>query len=61
MLLTLESAFNIQVFPAALDIGAGKYADDLGVNVYGLVICTGGFLLGAMVSKRDTRAREISA
>ena len=61
VLLTLESAFNIQVFPAALDIGAGKYADDLGVNVYGLVICTGGFLLGAMVSKRDTRAREISA
>ena len=61
VLLTLESAFSIEIFPAALDIGSGKYADDLGVNVFGLLICTGGFLLGAMFSKLDTRPRETSA
>jgi hypothetical protein len=29
-----------------------KYADDLGINVYGLLICTSGYLLGASLFGR---------
>jgi SSS family solute:Na+ symporter len=35
----------VGVIPAAWAIGSGKYATLLGVNCYGLAICTGGFLL----------------
>jgi SSS family solute:Na+ symporter len=48
--LTLESALGVQVFPAWIDIGSGKYADDLGVNVWGLTFCTTGYLAGALIS-----------
>jgi SSS family solute:Na+ symporter len=30
-------------------LGQGKYGLDLGLNVYGLLICTCGFLIGAAV------------
>jgi hypothetical protein len=50
VLVTIEAAFGIAIFPAWIDIGSGKYADDLGVNVWGLAICTGGYLLGAAIS-----------
>jgi len=48
-LMTVESAAGIQIFPAAMDIGSGKYADDLGVNVFGLALCTAGYLTGAAI------------
>lgn len=48
-LMTVESATGVAIFPAAMDIGGGKYADDLGVNVFGLLLCTGGYLVGAVV------------
>ena len=47
VLLTVESATGMSILPAAFDVGMGKYADDLGVNLYGLAICTAGYLLGA--------------
>lgn len=47
VLMTIESATGIDIFPAWIDIGTGRYADDLGVNVYGLLACTAGYLLGA--------------
>lgn len=50
VLMTIESATGTAIFPAAIDIGSGKYADDLGVNVFGLVICTAGYLAGAAVA-----------
>jgi hypothetical protein len=50
VILTLEAATGLDIVPAAIDVGAGKYADDLGVNLFGLAICTGGFLLGALVT-----------
>ncbi len=48
VLMTVESATGIEVFPGWIEIGTGRYADDLGVNVYGLLACTAGYLLGAV-------------
>ncbi|MEL0107643.1 MAG: hypothetical protein VW802_11940 [Rhodospirillaceae bacterium] len=52
VLVTLESATGAAIFPAWIDIGSGKYADDLGVNVYGLLVCTTGFLAGCLVGQK---------
>ena len=47
----LETAFSIEIFPAWVSLGAGKYAEDLGVNLYGLILCTLGYLLGAILQR----------
>ena len=49
---TVESATGTLIFPDWINIGSGKYADDLGINVYGLLICTTGYLVGAAVFGR---------
>ena len=56
VLVTLEAALGTAIFPAWIDIGSGKYADDLGVNVWGLMICTAGYLAGAGIGYRRERA-----
>jgi len=56
VLVTLESAFGTAIFPAWIDIGSGKYADDLGINVWGLAICTAGYLAGAGIAYGRARA-----
>ena len=43
--------FAAGAMPAALAIGQGKYALLLGVNLYGLLLCTAGFLLPLAVSR----------
>jgi SSS family solute:Na+ symporter len=43
VLRVLEGALGTEIFPAWLAIGGGKYALDLGVNVYGLLLCTIGY------------------
>jgi hypothetical protein len=48
---TLEGATGTSLFPAWLQLGTGKYALDLGLNVYGLALCTIGYLLGALLSR----------
>ncbi len=57
VLVTVESALGVEIFPAWIDIGAGKYADDLGINVWGLMICTTGYLAGAGIGFARARAR----
>jgi len=52
ILVTIESATGAAVFPAWVDIGSGKYADDLGINLYGLLLCTGGFLAGCVLRRK---------
>ena len=52
VLVTIEGAFGVDIFPAWVDLGAGKYADDLGVNVYGLALSTAGFVLGCLWGRR---------
>ena len=46
IIMTLEGAMSLQIVPAWADIGVGKYADDLGVNLWGVGISTIGFLIG---------------
>ncbi|MEQ8196121.1 MAG: hypothetical protein RIB59_16690 [Rhodospirillales bacterium] len=58
--VTLESALGISIFPAWIDIGMGKYADDLGVNLYGLAVCTAGFLFGCLGNARRMKAAGIA-
>ncbi|MBE0533944.1 MAG: Na+/proline symporter [Rhodospirillales bacterium] len=50
IVMTVESATGVAILPAALDIGTGSYADDLGVNVFGLLICTAGYVAGALIA-----------
>ena len=49
VIMTLEGAMGIQIVPSWIDIGVGKYADDLGVNLWGVGICTIGFLIGCLI------------
>ncbi len=51
---TIEAATGMQIFPDFINIGGGKYADDLGVNVYGLLVCTIGYLAGAVLFARKS-------
>lgn len=60
VLRVVESAAGINIFPAWMSIGSGKYALDLGVNVYGLMICVGGYLIGAALN-RSFRAEHSGA
>lgn len=50
VLRVLENAFNMRIFPLWIDVGAGRYAEDLGLNLYGLGLCTLGYLLGSFFS-----------
>lgn len=50
----VENALSTQIFPSWLSIGDGKYAADLGVNVYGLVFCMLADPLGAWLSRRSS-------
>ena len=49
---TVEAEAGMPIFPDCINIGGGIYADDLGINVYGLLICTTGYLLGAVLFGR---------
>jgi len=61
VLLVIEGVAMTSIIPAAFDVGMGKYADDLGVNLYGLAICTAGYLLGAAIPIMfPTRADRIA-
>ncbi|NER80727.1 MAG: Na+/proline symporter [Leptolyngbya sp. SIO1D8] len=55
----LENALSTPIFPVWMSLGGGKYAIDLGVNVYGLLLCTLGYLIGAWLgSQRLNRAER---
>ncbi|MBI4183450.1 MAG: Na+/proline symporter [Proteobacteria bacterium] len=51
-IMTLEGAAGLEIMPAWIDLGVGAYADDLGVNVFGLALCTTGYLAGAARLRR---------
>ncbi|MEB3229484.1 MAG: Na+/proline symporter [Leptolyngbyaceae bacterium] len=50
VLRVVENATGMPFFPEWVAIGSGKYAVDLGVNLYGLVICIAGYLLGSVIA-----------
>ncbi|WP_035990851.1 Na+/proline symporter [Leptolyngbya sp. KIOST-1] len=47
VLRVAENVIGAPIFPAWMSLGTGRYAVDLGVNIYGLLLCTAGYLLGA--------------
>ena len=51
-----ETFGHLQIFPEALALGSGKYALDLGLNVWGLMICSAGYLAGALMAPRPRAA-----
>ncbi|WP_017297928.1 hypothetical protein [Nodosilinea nodulosa] len=51
VLRVAENAIGESIFPAWISLGSGKYAIDLGVNIYGLLLCTAGYLLGAWLGR----------
>lgn len=54
VLRAIETFAHVSIFPATLALGTGKYALDLGVNMYGLLICTIGFFVGAVLMPRTS-------
>lgn len=53
ILHSIETFGKIQIFPKQLALGSGKYAIDLGINAYGALLRTTGFLLGATIAIRQ--------
>ncbi len=51
VLRVIETAFSTQIFPTWIYVGVGRYAEDLGLNLYGLAFCTLGFLLGIVIHR----------
>lgn len=58
VLRVVENALGIALFPDWISIGGGRYAVDLGVNVYGLLLCTAGYLIGAWLAGRQQHPEE---
>lgn len=52
----VETFTGTAILPAALRLGSGAFAMDLGVNVWGLGLCTAGFLAGAVLAPRSLAA-----
>jgi len=48
ILRAIETFAHVSIFPTYLALGSGKFAIDLGLNVWGLLLCTGGYVIGAL-------------
>ena len=57
-LRVIESAAPITVFPSWLALGSGKYSLDLGLNVFGLLLCCIGYLAGALIAPAKTNVHQ---
>jgi solute:Na+ symporter, SSS family len=53
ILRAAETFGHLQIFPAALALGRGTFALDLGVNVYGTIVCFIGYLLGVVLAPQN--------
>ena len=53
----IEVFSKLQILPAALNLGSGAFAADLGVNVWGVLLCTAGFVLGTVLVPAHRVAR----
>ncbi len=49
----VETFGHVRIFPDVLKLGSGPFGLDLGVNVWGLAICTAGFVAGALLVPRS--------
>ena len=57
VLLALQKLADLPTIPDWVSIGTGSYAQTLGINVWGLGLCTGLFLTGAVVDQLRGRNR----
>jgi len=57
----VETFAQVSLLPRWLALGTGRFDLDLGVNVWGLLLCTAGFLLGAAFTQMSVRARKTPA
>ena len=48
----IETFAHTSIFPSTLSLGSGKFALDFGLNVWGLLICTAGFVVGLLLESR---------
>jgi hypothetical protein len=48
-----ETFGHLKIFPDAVKLGTGPFALDLGVNFWGVGLCTVGFVVGALVAPRS--------
>lgn len=51
-LLALQDILHIPTIPSFVDIGSGHYAQTLGINVWGLILCSALFVAGAFIRPR---------
>jgi SSS family solute:Na+ symporter len=56
----IETFGHRQIFPDLLRLGSGPFALDLGVNVWGLALCTAGFVAGALLAPRAQDALTLA-
>lgn len=56
--IALGVLLTLGMIPPSWAIGDGKYALLLGTNLYGLMLCTAGFLLPALIARRFGPARS---
>jgi len=61
VLRAIETFTHASIFPGALALGSGKFALDLGLNVWGLVLCTAGYLVGALLAPRMKATPPLTA
>lgn len=60
VLRAIETFGRLKIFPDYLALGAGKYALDLGLNVWGLLLCIAGYLLGAALAASAAQTPRLS-
>jgi len=57
VMLVIQKFLGVTMIAPWMEIGSGAYAQTLGINAWGLLICTGGYLTGAAVNVRVLRPR----
>jgi Na+/proline symporter len=59
VMLVLESFLDLTLFPSWIQIGSGKFAKTLGVNVFGLIACTAGYVAGALFMQVTRASKQL--
>ena len=57
VLLVLESFLDLALFPSWIQIGSGRFAKTLGINAFGLIVCTAGYVAGALYEQFSSAAQ----
>jgi hypothetical protein len=53
----IERFAHVSIFPSALSLGSGKFALDFGLNVWRVLICTAGYVVGLLLESRKRANR----